>query len=247
MVYVQIILHFWLLRGHECKDPAVYLIFSNGQEFIFVSSLSNLCLPLHWTCNPSKIYNIVAVFYGPKGTRYSQFRLYAAAHVLGITKESKQMLAQQCINNISHHSGSRHYLLGKLSSCSSAVVSGNKLMCCRDYTESDRNNFSQDAPATNSNTRAHTCALGLLCATMEVTEWAECYHYVLSSASALYFFFLRALLPPSSPFWSQWRGGQAKGRFSFFVYRSIVSDPSNGTIYPSSLLCRSCWSDVSVM
>lgn len=87
-----------------------------------------------------------------------------------------------------------HYLLGKLSSCSSAVVSGNKLMCCRDYTESDRNNLSQDTPATNSNTRAHTCALRLLCANTEITESAECYHHVLSSASALYFcFFYRGL------------------------------------------------------
>lgn len=91
-------------------------------------------------------------------------------------------------------------------------------MCCRDHTEND--NFSQDGPATNSNTRAHTCALCLLCVNMEVTEWAECYHHVLSSASARCFFFLprtpHSLLPPSSPsFWSRWRGSQAKGRFSF--------------------------------
>lgn len=73
MAYVQIILHFWHLRERECKNPAVYLIFTNGQEFIFISSLSNLCLPLHQTCKPSKIYDIVAVFYDPKGTIYSQF------------------------------------------------------------------------------------------------------------------------------------------------------------------------------
>lgn len=142
-----------------------------------------------------------------------------AVHVLGM-KKNPNMLARQCINNRSHHSGPRHYLLGKLSNCSSTVVSGNKLMCCRDYTESDRNKFSQIAPATNSNTSAHTCALGLFCANTEVTEWAECYHHVLSSAPALYIFFLLrtlpSLLPPSSPFfWSRWRGGQAIGQFSF--------------------------------
>lgn len=167
---------------------------------LFLSPHCLICLPLHRTCKPSKIYDILAVFYGPKGTIYSQLWLHMAAHVLGMKKEFKQMLVWQCINNRSHHSGLCHYLLGKLSSCSSAVVSGNKLMCCRDYTESDRNNFSQDAPATNSNTRAHTCALGLYCVNTEVTEWAECYHHVLS---ALYFFFLprtpRSLLPPSLP------------------------------------------------
>lgn len=38
------------------------------------------------------------------------------------------------INNRGHHSRSCHYLSGKLSSCTSAVVSGNKLMWCRNYT-----------------------------------------------------------------------------------------------------------------
>lgn len=253
---------FWLLRGHECKDPAVYLIFSNGQEFIFVSSLSNLCLPLHRTCKPSKIYDIVAIFYGPNHTIYSQFRLCMVAHILGMKKESKQMLAQQCINNRSHHRGSCHYLLGKLSSCSSAVVSGNKLMCCGDYTESDRNIFSQDAPAitvTHMHTRAHwACNVRTWRSQNELNAIIMCYHLHQLFISSFYWGLHALSFPPSSPlFCSQWRGGHTKGGFSFlhihicqfhwvkYRERSIQLDNLSIIIIVLLMLGR-CLSDVMV-
>lgn len=60
------------------------------------------------------------------------------------------------INNRGPHSGFCHCLSGKLSSCTSAVVSGDKLMC-RNYTEYLTETVSPTA--ANSNTRVCVCWL----------------------------------------------------------------------------------------
>lgn len=65
------------------------------------------------------------------------------------------MLMWQSINNRGHHTRSCHYLSDKLSSCTSAVMSGNKLMWCRNYTGSAVTETISPT-AANSN----TCVLG---------------------------------------------------------------------------------------
>lgn len=151
------------------------------------------------------------------------------------------MLAQQCSNNRSHHSGSCHYLLGKLSSCSSAVVSGNKLMCCRDYTESDRNNFSQDAlyiTVTHMHTRAHwACYVRIWRSQNELNAIVMCYHlhqlFILLTEDSARFNFHHH----HPCFGPDEEVARPKEDFLFytstsvnFIGWSIVSDPSNGTI-----------------
>lgn len=114
------------------------------------------------------------------------------------------------INNRGPHSGFCHYLSGKLSSCTSAVVSGDKLMC-RNYTGSVWQKPFPPLPLTAT----HMCAGSEMCL-RRVHRGRKMISSCLIIFSSCFFFLFSCILFSHSlrsfiftMFWS-WRwGGQS--------------------------------------